>query len=585
MPQRFDPIISANFNGGEVFGIEKTLLKPNQLAKALNVRYKLGGGFTNRPGYYEPSMANFTGIGSDKLQGMFSNTEEAYFVANGNLFVEVGDFADAFLLYSGLDTSAPVEFLTFSGDLYVMNGVNFPLRIARTKTATDLVAATSPSVTVSAGQGWRFTNTGTVRVISAVGYDDITVTAKANDVLTITAATVSLSQTAGALIYQVTSLSSAPKVGFGCEFQNTWLAAGNPGESSKLYQPNTMFYSRGATGLNPEYFYDFAGTGAGFIPVGDKSGILNIVKTKRYALIIKKTAIFICSGFDSNGIPIIEPLTDVYGAAGTRAVCQAEDQIYVFTGKSIKQVGEQPNLASEFPSIASGFDSKIFEELKTLDADQSNAVLHFNPDQKLLKLWVKKDEADVTFVMDSNIPEKPWSRDTGKPAGVAIFHKGETYWGSNVEPKIYQDEVGYDDNGVGIRSEVKLADFNAGSSRISKYFQTQYIRGMLGTGCEILVRIYFDDNVIQEYTITDTQIQLTGGSPIGRVRIGSGTGVSTSSSQFAFPFEFEKLLKKRRGTHIMSVEFIVDGEGQIFEITEQEINGFYSRKFDRKVRT
>jgi len=585
MPQRFDPIISANFNGGEVFGIEKTLLKPNQLAKALNVRFKLGGGFTNRPGYYERSMTNFSGVGSNGIQGSFSNGDEAYFVANGKIFVEVDDFTDAFELYSGLDTTAPVEFLSFSGDLYVMNGVNFPLRIARSKTTTDLVALTSTSVTVSSGQGWRFTATGTVRVISALGYDDITVTAKTNDVLTITAATVALSPVAGALIYQVTSLSSAPKIGFGCEFQNTWLAAGNPGESTKTYQGNTMFYSRGATGINPEYFYDFAGTGSGYIPVGDKSNILNIVKTKRYALIIKKTSIFICSGFDSSGIPIIEPLTDTYGAASTRSVCQADDQILVFTGKSIKEIGEQQGLASEFPSVSSSFDGKIFEELKTLDADQSGAVLHFNPHQKLLKLWVKKNNADVTFVMDSNIPEKPWSRDTGKPAGTAVFHKGETYWGSNVEPKIYQDEVGYDDNGVGIRSEVKLADFNAGSSRISKYFQAQYIRGLLGTGCDILVNIYFDDEIIQQYHITDTQIQLTGGSPIGRMRIGTGVGISTTTSQFAFPFEFEKLLKKRRDTRIMSVEFIVDGEGQIFEITEQEINGFYSRKFDRKVRT
>ena len=586
MPQPFEPIISENFNGGEVYSIEPILMKPNELQKAVNVRYRLGGGFTNRPGFEEKIMTNFTGVGSNGPQGMFAFSDnEVYIAINGKIFVTNSDFSDAFELYSGLDTSATVEFLEYMGDIYVMNGVDVPLRMMRTVTATALSAGVSASLDVKTGQGFRFGTSGTVRVISSLGYDDITYSARTNDTLTVTAGTVSYSHPIGSLIYEVKTISGAYKVAFGAEFQNTWFAAGNSGESTKTFSKNTLFWTVGATGLNPEKFYDFTGSGSGIIPAGDKSDIVGLLKTKTYLLIFKSKSILYCSGFNSSNIPILEPLTEIYGAAGPRAFTQVGDQVVVFTGRAIKQVGEQENLANIAPSINAGFDDKIFKWFAELDEDQSDAVLHYNPDQKLLKLWCNLGGVRTCRVLDTNIQEQPWSRDTNKNASCAVFFKGETFWGSDSEAKIFQDEVGYDDNGIGIRSEVKLADFNAGTSRISKYFQYQYLRGLLGEGTEITVNIYFDDVLIQTYTLTDDLVSVSGGTPIGRVLIGGGIATSEESATLGYPFEIEKLLKKRRDTSKMTVEFISDGTGQVFEIKGQELNGLYSKKFDRKLRS
>jgi|SRR5215204_708108 len=585
MPTPFDPIISENFNGGEVTAVEGVLLAPNQLQEAKNVRFKLGGGFTNRPGFFEKVMANFIGIGASGIQGMYSNDSEIYIAVNGKIFVAIEDVTDGFELLTGLNTTADVEFLTFQGDIYVMNGIDFPRRIARTIIATALIAAVSATVDVKSGQGWRFTNTGTIRVISLLGFDDITYTGKANDTLTLTAATVSFSHPVGSLIYQITTLSSAPKIGFGAEFLNTWWGAGNPGQTGQTYQGNTLFYSRGATGVNPEYFYDFAGGGAGYIPVGDKDDIMGLIKTKTYLLILKKTSIYYCSGFNSSAIPVIQPLTDSYGTNGKRSFAVVGDQIVTFTGKSIKEIGEKEGLNNSVPSIDPQFDDKIFNKLKALNEDQFDSVLHYNPDQKLMKLTAKRGSLDVGITLDTNISEKPWSEDTNKPMACAVNYKGETFWGSNSEPKIFQDEVGYSDNGVGIRSFVRLADFNAKSSRLSKYFKYQYLYGLLGENTIVTVKIYFDDVLVQQYTLTDSLITPAGGSPIGRILIGGGIGVSTENATLGYPFEIEKLLKKRRDTRKMSVEFIADGEGQVFEIKGQELNGYYSSKFDRKIRS
>lgn len=589
--QSFKPIISENFNGGEIFGVNPTLLKTNQMVRALNVRFRLGGGFTNRPGFFERAMTNFTGVGSDAIQGGFAEEEfsECLIAVNGKIFLVLPDFADAYEIYSGLNTTALVEFLPYNGDIYVMQGGTSPVRIARSFTSTALSAGVSTNVSTSTGQGWRFGTSGTIKVTSSLGTDDITYSGRTNDQFTITAGTVSLSPAASTsasptYLYEVSSLSTVPKFAFGAEFQNTWFGAGNAGESTKNYQGNTLFYSVGATGLNPEKFYDFAGTGSGYIPVGDKSDIVGLVKTKTYLIILKKTSIFYCSGFDSNGIPIIQPLSDVYGCAGQRAWCVANDKVYTFTGKGIKTVGEEVGLNNDVPSVNAQFDDKIVAELKNYDLDQSDAVLHFNPDQKLMKLWATKGGAKVCFVLDTNIPNEPWSRDTGKPAAGAINYRKETFWWSDSEPTIYQDEVGYDDNGLGIRSEVRLGDFNANSDRLSKCFTYHFLNGLLGENTTVTVNIYFDDVLTQTYTLTDSLITPSGGSPIGRMLIGGGVAVSSEDATLGYFFELETLLKKRRNTSKMSVEFIADGEGQIFEIQTQQINGFYSTKFDRSIR-
>lgn len=582
MSTPFEPIISQNFNGGEVTAVEPVLLATNQLQKAINVRFSQGGGFTNRPGYLEVTMPSFSETSA--LQGIFSyDNKEIYFACNGKIFVMLSDLSNSFAIITGLSTTADVEFTEFNGDIYVLNGVDSPRRIARTKTDTALTAGVSVSVTVDSGQGWRFGSSGSVTVVSSLGVDPITYTSKANDVLTITAATVQFSHPTDSLIFEISTLSSAPKGEFGAEFQNTWFISGQTGKSGEKWQGNTLHYSRGAAGLNPEYFYDFTGTGAGFIPVGDGGDITGLFKTKTYLLIFKRNSIYYCDGFDSNGVPNIQPLSTTYGAAGKRAFTLVGDQVIVFTGKAIKAVGEQDGLNNLVPSVNARFDDKIFPTLANLDEDQSDAVMTFNPSQKLMKLWCNKDGGRLCVVYDDKIDA--WSRDTNKPASCACLFKNETYWGSSSEGKLLQDEVGYSDNGFIIMNEAQTGEFNAGSPRLSKYFQYLYINGKLGVNSEVTVKIYFDRVLIQQFTLTDDLITPVGGSPIGRVRVGgSPIGSGSAGAALAYPFELEKLLKKRRDSGKISLEFIAEGEGQIFEITSTQIQGLISSKFDRKIR-
>ena len=586
--QPFPSIVSENFNGGLVTAIDPVLLQPNQLQKALNVRFRLGGGFFPRPGYVEQLMTNFTSTGNDGIQGLFATDEEIFIAVNGKIFVTIGDNVDdAFEIHSGLDTSARVNMFEENGDIFVMNGVDNCLRIARSKTASALVSSTSTTLDVSLGQGWRFNTSGTVVVVSSLGADEITVSGKTNDELTITDSTVGFDHPSESKIFEVNELTSIPKFAFGIANRGTWIAGGVVGESAQNYNPNTIFWSRGSTGINPEYFWDFSGAGSGFKPVtGGTGGLTALFNTKDYFLICKKDIIHYCPGINTDSDLVYTNITESYGAAGQDCLAQVNDQIMIFTGKGLKEVGEKVGLNNTAPSINPQFDDKVFDQLQALDEDQSDAVVHFNPNQKLLKLWCNKDGARTCFVIDANVSgDSPWSIDTNKPTSCAVDFKKETFWGSSFEPKLFQDEVSYDDNGSAIRSEVRTAEFNAGNTRISKYFKYLYMYGLIGESSTVTVNVYFDDELIQTFTLVDDLVVLSAGEPIGRALVGSGIAASEAEAVTGFPFEIEKVLKKRRQVGKMSIEYVSDGTGQVYEMTGFEIKGNYSSKFDRKIRT
>lgn len=583
MPQNFDPIISQNFNGGEVT-TDPILLKPNELQRGKNIRFSLAGGFTNRPGYLALELASVSETAP--IRGMYATTSEVFFISNGKIFVTLGDLSDAFQIASGLNTSAKNRFLEYNGTLYVFNGEDELRRISITTINTALTAGVSTSVDVRAGQGWKFPTSGTVTVVNTLGANNITVTARTNDTMTITAGTVMMNASIGDKIYYVQTIadSTAPRFAAGTEFQNRFLGCIPKGKVGTNYQGNLLFYSRPATGVNPDYFHDFVTSPAGYIPVGDLGDIVSIYKTKSYVIINKKKGVFIVTGYDSTtGVPNIEPLTGAYGAASPDSSCLVGDQLVTFTGKEIKQFGEQDGLNNVRPSINPQFDDKIYKILNNLDVDQSDSIAIFNSAQRLAKFWVKSNGIKFVIVYDDKIDA--WSRDYNKNASCVVNYKDETFWGSDSECVIYQDEIGYDDNGNDIDYDIAIFETNAGSPRLSKYFKTLFIKGRLGENTDIRCKIYFDSQLVQEFILSaDDLISPFGGTPIGRNRIGGSIIGSSEAGEIAYDFAEEKLLKKRKNVGKMYVTFETSGQGKVFEISGIQIEGSYSAKFDKLIR-
>lgn len=583
-----------DFSGGEVLSVDPALLQPFQLQQAVNVRFSVNGGFTNRPGYTELTLESFTGTG--KIQGALATDYGMYIANNGNLYLSDYDINDFFEIFTGLDASADVEMFEYNGDVFVMNGVDRPHRIARTTTATALVTATSTSLDVSVGQGWRFGASGTIVVISDNVGDTITYTSKTNDTLTITDSTVSHDQTTGSTIVEVTELSSAPIGAFGAPFKNTWIMGGvKPSGTSENYTENIVWNSVGATGLNPEKFWDFASTGSGYTPVGGGGAVTAIQNTKDYLLIGKDNAVFYVSGYDSNSNLVLGLITDKYGVVGKRAITTFGRSTIVFNGKAIKLIGEQEGLNNTVPSMLPTFDDVFENYLNELPEDQSDAVFSFNPNSNLAKLWVTKaDGTKEVIVIDGkkrsavSSAEVIWSRDNNKQASAAVVYRKKTYFFSDTEPKIYEDEFGYTDNGLNIQTTVQSADFDVQEPRLSKYFKYLYIRGLLGDATKITVNIYFDGILAMTFIIDDSFVDENavsegiGSNMVGGTAIGGEPNFESATGK---PFELEKLLLKRRDTGRMSVEYKINGQGQVFEIKSMQIIGTAGNKFDRKIRS
>lgn len=581
-----EPFVSqyTDFSGGEVNSVEPLLLQPNQLQKAENARFSLAGGFTNRPGYQELTLPSITNM-SGRIQGMLETSYGIVYACNGRIYLTNSTVTDAWEIHSGLDTSANVCFFEFNGDIFVQNGIDRPRRIAVTYTASALVALTSTSLTVSTGQGWRFGSTGTLFVIGASG-EAITYTARTNDTITVTAATIANDAAIDSILIEVTTLSSAPIAKYGAVFQNTWfMTAMKPSGVSINYTENILTWSVGATGLNPEKFWDFSGTGAGYKPVGSKGATTGLKETKNYLAITKRGQVFYCSGFDSDNDATIGLITDAYGAVNQNCITTLGSSFAVFAGNEIKIIGEQEGLNNTVPSVDPGYDKVFTKYLQSLPYNQDTACFTYNPIEQLAKCWVtKSDGTQEVIVIDTK--RGGWVRDTNKPAGCACYYKGKTYWGHGLEAKIFIDEYGYSDNGLDIITTVRTKDDNAGSVRLSKYFKYKHVTGSLIENTIVQVNVYEDDVIILTYNITDAYINITAGGGIGIDFIGGVSigGSSSSDGVTAYPFEIEKLLPKRRNTGKISVEYICTGQGQYFEIKTQEIAGTVGMKFDRQIR-
>lgn len=585
MPKSFDPIIIDNFNGAVVTSVDELKLELNQLQNGENIRFSKAGGFTNRSGYAEKSLEWFTG--TNGMQGGLATETEIFFVNNGNLYVTDYDVTKAYLLESGLSTTASFNFFEYSGNVYMFNGIDDLRRINIATITTALNAGVSTSVVVSTGTGYKFPTTGNVLVASATGIDTIAVTAKSNDTLTITAATVDNNAAIGDKIYYILVIPTATanqKFKAGGEFKNRFLAAIPTGVVGSVFLPNVLLIGQ-AVGIASQIdlFHNFVAGTAKAVPIGDKGAITGLYITKTVAVITKKNAVFVINDYDSSGNPLIEPLSAAYGGAGIRSATQVGDQMVIFSGKEIKSLGEQIGLNNVLPSINPKFDDKIYTFLKDLDEDQSDSVLVFNPAQRLLKMWVNKNGQRICIVYDDKIDG--FSFDYNKPCSFAVVYRGETFWGSSYEPKLFQDEISYDDDTSAISYKARTAAINAGSSRISKYYKTLYIKGKLGEGTTVEVDIYFDDVLVQTNILkADDLITLSNGTPIGRNTVGSSIIGTSDSASLAYNFETEILLKKRKNTSKMYLEFRCNGVGQIFEISTIEINGNYGAKFDKLIR-
>lgn len=534
-------ILVEYINGGLNDGGAAIQIADNELKTAQNIRYLENGGWYTRPGYIDAVLSTGNAKPFDGLYAM-KDDSMIFGITNGKIYHNATGAMS--LIYSGMTSGQSTQLDEYNGDVYLTNIIDGFKRIALSTIQTVVVAGATIQITVAAGQGWRFGTSGTINING----DDITYSGRTNDVLTVTPATISSNHSIGDVISEVTSISgvNGSDVSF---YGEKCLITGVPGTSGNTYTDSVAFYSETATAANPEKIYSFPAPNRELI--GKGGAITATISTRDNTFVFKRRSIeYIYSIDPTSGAPLHKEVSSIYGVPGPDCVCQMGNVVAFFTGKEIKTLGLQSEIVTTF-TIDPYFDKKIQRTLQTLDEDQSNAVLIFDPTRRYLKLWANANGQRVCFVYF--IPSKTsnnrrfsgaWAIDLGKSADKAILWKNDIYWSAT--DLIFQDEFGQDDNGSPIAVVVESKEFTAGSFIEPDEWHKLAFVGSMGENSEFDLSIYVDNTVVATETVTAAEmVTPTSGFPIGTSNIGYnsiGGGGGSLATVYPFNFPLEKLM-------------------------------------------
>lgn len=542
MANRFN-ILVEYLNGGLNDGGAAIQISNNELKTAQNLRYLESGGFYTRPGYLDSE--NSTGE-AKKWDGLYAMEDNSlvFAVTNGKIFHN-GSGSMNSLIFSSLTAGKTTFMDEYNGDVYLTNTTDGFRRIAISTLQSALTAGVSTTLTVEGGQGWRFGSSGIINVNG----DDITYTSRTNDVLTITAATVTNNHAIGEYVTEMSAPAGAPNGSALAFYAEKCFVIGVPGTSGNKYTSSTAFYSETAIASTPEKVYSFLSSGRELI--GKGGDLIAIISGRDNLFLFKRKSIEYVYSIDaSSGAPLHKEISSIYGVPGPFCVTQMGNLIVFFTGKELKTIGFQSEAASTF-TIDSFFDKKIQKTLQLLDEDQSDAILIFDKKRKLLKLWANYSGQRVCFVYF--LPTKAnndkrfsgaWSIDIGKDADRATVWKNDIYWSS--ADLLFRDEFGLDDNGSPIHVVMETKEFTAGNFIEPDEWQKVALVGAMSEGGSFDLTVYVDNTPVATENVTAANlITATGGYPIGQSPIGYqtlGGGGDGSITIYPFNFPFEKAL-------------------------------------------
>lgn len=362
--------------------------------------------------------------------------------------------------------------------------------------------------------------------------------------------------------------------------------------------PNTVYVSKASTSANPEFVYDFSGALTSY---GDANEILlqnrvTAIKKLSTAVVIFTVdeAIYI-PGLKEFGTSVtfeVQPIGGSSGAVSQKSTTVVENDIYYLTPKKeIKSVkrGFSDTLSIMTTSLSTNIQQFLNDEI---DDDLSSAWSYYDEANKLYKLHLRPKGgttnlitlvADIEKVDQTGVPQ--WYIDDSRPFNSGIYYKGKNYVGSSQIGQAYNDEVGSaDDDDAAIITKRVSKEFVANNPTAVKNYRQVVLYGEMTLTTVIAVKVYIDDELSCETTITaedlPDQSTVKGGGiavdTIGEFAIGTdGSETETSTSA---KLKFTKRLNLRQTGKDMRIETSTDGTGNDYNIRYMEY-GFLPKTY------
>ena len=519
-------------------GIER--LPPGVMSYAQNCRFTPQGACYVRPGYmsrYEHATdGGFAILGLDlpDYQALFIHMDTDILVTqDGVNYYDTGNTRTA--TYS--------TFFDLGQDIFHVNKTDNWLRISTSRTIS-VILDTDTEIAFDIGDTANFLpGGGTVYIQGhAIAYTSVNViTAELEGVTGIP--TGGFTDT-NIIITQNHSLSDPPKCTALAELEGSTLA----GDRSN--HPEIISYSAPATEADPQYAYDFSGTGAGSKKL--RKSITALFSSKDVCLIGQRRGISYSAGFggaagdalvtgvlhESDGVPNQKSIVDMDGITVVNAVNR-------FIGIVMNQSGGVKILDDEF-NTKNNMDYPISSDLKRAEFDENLTFAYYSDKQRELVCGVVIDGNIYHYVRSAD--SRAWTIDTGKPFTNMASFKGRTFAISQYTNKIYEDYVGLNDDGLPIHTIIKTGEHTQNSNLTTSDFTNLIFAGRISNVGDFKLKIYVDGDLYHTEFISAENLREkglildsvapggTGTSSIGGDPLTNDLQI-TNSSRFVFPYE------------------------------------------------
>lgn len=534
--------------------------EPGSLTVADNARFSREGGVFTRLGFEQKadlgsSAKVDTIITMDEFDVMFAKSgTDIYQSIDGSTWYSIGATVTA---------GERSAMFADGNNVYVGSATDGYMRIAVSTLQTAIVAATSTTVTVRAGDGQFYTNGSATIYIEG---DAISSTSRSSDDITVTDSTIDANHAVGTIVTEVFTVDANLGATAINELDNSIVVA----------EGNTVKYSAPYTEANPEYAYDFSANGAGakkFITevtaLGEVVGglLVGTKKTMEFAYAFD---------LDTGGL-LTRAVSKTHGVPNAFCFAQGDKVSYVFTGRRVLPVVSDANgvqVVDDIFNDRNNLDYPVRSFLNGLDDDQSLSFSHYDPSTSELTVSVIENGISKELVYIEDIGT--WSIDNGKPFGCKTNFKGRVYAGDEADDKIHlaDEDVGDNTDAIGHRFVSSL--YTVANKTVSSDYLKFTFSGLLSGAGEFILRIYANGILEQEETITASDLQSAGlmdtsaGIPLGSGTIGSSTIGSSGTIVEVFPFSYpyEMLLTGRT----IQFEWEVVDDGTMLEIRSSTLD-------------
>ena len=238
---------------------------------------------------------------------------------------------------------------------------------------------------------------------------------------------------------------------------------------SFITKDNILYISRPITAANPEYAYDWTGSGSQNITYDSKVAGLKSTMNGLYVFLDNKVEYLGANALQNvSGAAtfISTPLGEGAAPISNLVIAASGDKIfYISKNLQIQTVNFVQGATN--PSIGELSARPVVwvrELLKDIDPNQPNAFAFYNENDKTIQFHVRSTKSlfnDYVIVYD--LVNDTFSIDVGKYYNYIIKHGSDYYGYSDINTSVFQDDVGYSDAGSPISTKLRTWPYNANS--------------------------------------------------------------------------------------------------------------------------